>query len=79
MNILFVNHFFVGFMVSEIPRVSVFGYLPLQNFNLYYFRLIFKLNILFLVFFKYNFKVLVTISIVNNLGIINVAYLSYYC
>ena len=29
MNILFVKHFFVGFMVSEIQRVSVFGYFPL--------------------------------------------------
>ena len=26
MNILFVKHFFMGFMVSEIPRVSVFGH-----------------------------------------------------
>ena len=26
MNILFITHFFVGFMVSEIPRVSVFGH-----------------------------------------------------
>ena len=25
MNILFITHFFVGFMVSEILRVSVFG------------------------------------------------------
>ena len=25
MNMLFIKHFFVGFMVSEIPRVSVFG------------------------------------------------------
>ena len=25
MNILFINIFFAGFMVSEIPRVSVFG------------------------------------------------------
>ena len=24
MNILFITHFFVGFMVSEIPRVSLF-------------------------------------------------------
>ena len=30
MNILFNNIFFVGFMVSEIPRVSVFGYFPLS-------------------------------------------------
>ena len=28
MNILFIKHFFVGFMVSEIPKVSVFGYCP---------------------------------------------------
>ena len=31
MNILFIKHFFVGFMISEIPRVSVFGYFPLSN------------------------------------------------
>ena len=30
MNILFIKHFFVGFMVSEIPRVSIFGYFPLH-------------------------------------------------
>ena len=29
MNILFITSFYVGFMVSEIPRVSVFGYFPL--------------------------------------------------
>ena len=28
MNILFIKHFCVGFMVSEIPRVSVFGHCP---------------------------------------------------
>ena len=28
MNILFIKHFFVGFMVSEIQKVSVFGYCP---------------------------------------------------
>ena len=26
MNILFINNFFVGLIVSEIPRVSVFGH-----------------------------------------------------
>ena len=31
MNILFIKHFFVGFMVSEILRVSVFGYFPLHK------------------------------------------------
>ena len=28
MNILFIKHVFVGFMVSEIPRMSVFGHCP---------------------------------------------------
>ena len=28
MNILYIKHFFVGFMVSEIQRVSVFGHCP---------------------------------------------------
>ena len=28
MIIVFINNFFVGFMVSEIPRVSVFGHCP---------------------------------------------------
>ena len=28
MNMLFIKHFVVGFMVSEIPRVSVFGHCP---------------------------------------------------
>ena len=28
MNILLIKHFFIGFMVSEIPRVSVFGNCP---------------------------------------------------
>ena len=28
MNILYIKHFFVGFMVSEILRVSVFGHCP---------------------------------------------------
>ena len=28
MNILFIQFFFVGFMVSEIPLVSVFGHCP---------------------------------------------------
>ena len=31
MNILFIKHFVVVFMISEIPRVSVFGYFPLQG------------------------------------------------
>ena len=28
MNILLIKHFFVGFMVSEIPTLSVFGHFP---------------------------------------------------
>ena len=30
MNTLFVDNVFIGFMVSEISRVSVFGYFPLS-------------------------------------------------
>ena len=28
MNSIFITYFFVEFMASEIPRVSVFGYFP---------------------------------------------------
>ena len=28
MNILFIKNYLVGFMVSEIPRVYVFGHCP---------------------------------------------------
>ena len=31
MNIVFIKIVFVGFMVSEIPIVSVFDYFPLDN------------------------------------------------
>ena len=31
MNMLFINYFCEGFMISEIPRVSVFGYFPLYS------------------------------------------------
>ena len=34
MNILFIKHIFVGFMVSEIPGISVFGYFPLHKDHL---------------------------------------------
>ena len=40
MNILFNTYFFVGFMVSEIPRVSVFGYFPLVKMGLKKFTII---------------------------------------
>ena len=33
MNILFIKHFFVRFMVSGIPRVSVLGYFPSSNYS----------------------------------------------
>ena len=41
MNILLIKHFFVGFMVSEIPRVSVFGYFPLHIIISYVYILIY--------------------------------------
>ena len=31
MYILFITHFFVGFMVSEIQRVSIFGHGPTDS------------------------------------------------
>ena len=37
MNILFIKNIFIGFMVSEIQRVSVFDYIPLH------FKIIFVL------------------------------------
>ena len=44
MNILFITIFFVGFMVSEIPRVSVFGHCPYSvtfpyNYDTYHYKL----------------------------------------
>ena len=46
MNILFIKHFFVGFMVSEIPRVSVFGHCPYSvtfPYTIFYSKDFFKL------------------------------------
>ena len=39
MNILFIKHFFVGFMVSEIPTVSVVGYFPVHCMYKYSYRI----------------------------------------
>ena len=36
MNILFIKYFCVGFMVSEIPRVSIFGYFSLHIYSYIY-------------------------------------------
>ena len=32
MNILSIKHYFVGFMVSEIPRVIIFGYFLIYQY-----------------------------------------------
>ena len=45
MNILLIKHFIVGFIVSEIPRVSVFGHCPTNDIKFI------KKIILFLGFF----------------------------
>ena len=46
MNILFINIFFVGFMVSEIPRVSVFGHCPYSvTFPYIHIQAILKFNL----------------------------------
>ena len=47
MNILFIKHFFVGFIVSEIPRVSVFGHCPYSvTFPYIYSKYIYNQNII---------------------------------
>ena len=43
MNMLFIKHFFVGFMVSEIPRVSDFGYCPYSVTLTYILRILYVL------------------------------------
>ena len=40
MNMLFIKHFFVGFMVSDIPRMSVFGYFPLYRVIIQYLSIL---------------------------------------
>ena len=45
MNILFIKHFLVGCIVSEIPRVSVFGYFPLLRYNYIIFLFAQKLSL----------------------------------
>ena len=40
MNKIFITHFFVGFIISEIPIVSVFGCFPLYIYiYIYYYSL----------------------------------------
>ena len=45
MNILLITNFGVGFMVSEIPRVSVFGHCPYSVTFPYIYS---ELNIIYL-------------------------------
>ena len=52
MNILFIKLFFVGFMVSEIPIVSVFGYFPLYNFQNVYNILIMLITLCYIFIFQ---------------------------
>ena len=50
MNILLIKHFFVGFMVSEIPRVSVFGHCQ-YSVTFHY------INIINISIYKYMFRI----------------------
>ena len=52
MNILFIKDFFVGFMISEIPRVSVFGHCP-YSANFHYFDNINSIYFNFVLIFVY--------------------------
>ena len=70
MNILFIKPFFVGFIVSEIPRVSVFGYFPL-----YYIFAYQSLSFLYIYIYIYN----IILIIAHIYGVIlSNAILSHY-
>ena len=58
MNMLFIKNVVVGFMVSEIPRVSVFGHCPYSvTFPYISNKLINNIKLLFVIIelLKYNF------------------------
>ena len=69
MNILFIKYFFVGFMVSKIPRVSVFSYFPLhiQIYVLYYS---YNLYILIIFILKFTTFKVDTCTTTLNINII---------
>ena len=58
MNMLIINNIFLGFMVSEIPRVSVFGYFPMSSYTflgvILYNNLNFKEHIYIYICFVYK-------------------------
>ena len=54
MNILLIKHFFVGFMVSEIPRVSVLGYFPLCIFYRQFKNILFIICSIFEIMYAPN-------------------------
>ena len=49
MNILFIKTFFVGFIVSEISRVSVLGYFPLVIYIYIYTYIYLDINIFIII------------------------------
>ena len=53
MNILFIKHFFVGFMVSEIPRVSVLGYFHIMISNVFFIIYLIGSSIIYSIFYWY--------------------------
>ena len=61
MNILLIKHFFVGFMVSEIPRVSVFGHCLYSVTFPYIISFVYNC-VLYLLLLIYFIKVLFKIS-----------------
>ena len=56
MNILLIKNVFVGFMVSEIPRVSVIGYFPLHV--LYLIPDLLKIKLIILINFEFTLSLL---------------------
>ena len=58
MNILFIKHFFVGFMISEIPRVSVsvFGDCPYSVIFPYIYIYIYLVNMSYYYYLYFIFS-----------------------
>ena len=64
MNILFIKHFFIGCMVYEIPRVSVFGHCP-YSVTLPYLDVLINSNVEFQVLF-FRIELLLYINCICN-------------
>ena len=66
MNILFMKHFFVGFKVSEISSMSLFGHSPYSDnftYTMYIYRYI-------IIIMNYANKCIINTSLYNYISVI---------